>query len=123
MGRPKKTAASTGKTAGLLGLRDLVSEINPLWSVILKRLQKSSRTYGFARIETPIVEDVGLYEHYYKNSVNPTQNTTPLVLGGKPSVIRSSILPSVLRNYIDYKVFETVPPTRQWVNGSIVAPL
>lgn len=121
MGRPKKTAASTGKTAGLLGLRDLVTEINPLWSVILKRLQKSSRTYGFARIETPIVEDTGLYEQYYKNTVNPAQNMAPLTLGGKPSVIRSSILPSVLRNYLDYKVYETVPISKWAYAGNVIS--
>ena len=52
MGRPKKNPASGGtyapkKIQGLDNWEDIVAETDSLWSVLLKRLNKLSRIYGF----------------------------------------------------------------------------
>ena len=74
MGRPKKNMkeqASAGyvpkKIQALPDFEDISTETDGLWSLLLRRLAKLSRTYGFERVEVPLLEDLRLYEYFYKN--------------------------------------------------------
>jgi histidyl-tRNA synthetase len=93
------------KPVDAAGVRDIITQTNPLWQVLLKRLQKVGRVYGFQRIETPIIEELALYQSYYKDSDNaPT--AVNFEAGGKTMALRPTILPSVLRSYVQHKVAE-----------------
>ena len=56
---PKTSKKTTNQTLakGLIhGTRDVIAQTDPLWAVILKKLQRLNRVYGFSKIETPIIE-------------------------------------------------------------------
>ncbi len=128
MGRPKKNAkesAAAGyvpkKIQSLPGFEDISTEADGLWSLLLRRLAKLSRTYGFERIETPLLEDLRLYEYFYKNHPNALNKFLQIDFGGRPSVLRGDFLPGVLRSYYQHKVYETSPFSKWQYSGFTVA--
>ena len=71
MGRHKKNANTTGyvpkKIPALEGTADIITETDILWEAVLGRFARIARTYGFSRVEVPLLEDNYLYESFYKN--------------------------------------------------------
>ncbi len=100
-----KPAPKPRKPVDAAGVKDIITQTNPLWQVLLKRLQKIARVYGFQRIETPMVEELALYQSFYKDS-DKTVTPVSFEAGGKTMALRPTILPSVLRSYVQYKVSE-----------------
>ncbi len=124
MGRPKKnpTAAAVPpkKILSLDGLNDVLSETDVLWDAILRRLTKVSRTYGFFRVETPLVEDGFLYKNFYGHNVSASAALLETAAGGRQAAVRPSMLPSVLRAYSQRKVYEQSPLSK-WSYAGLVA--
>ncbi len=127
MGRPKKNSKeqnSTGyvpkKIQALPDFEDISTEADGLWSLVLRRLSKLSRTYGFERIEVPLLEDLRLYEYFYKNQPSALKNFFQIDLAGRPAILRGDFLPGVLRAYYQQKVYETSPFSKWQYSGSIV---
>ena len=111
MGRPKKnsnsnTSTISKKAALLEGQFDIITEDNAVWDMLLKRLTKMSRTYGFLPVETPLLEDLHLYENFYKDNPGPLNSLVKIPWSGKTAVLRREFLPSVMRSYYQKKVFE-----------------
>jgi len=54
MGRPKKNPAGSGyvpkKIQSLDNLEDIVAETDSLWALLLRRLARMSRIYGFEKL-------------------------------------------------------------------------
>jgi len=122
MGRHKKTAAASGyvpkKVPSLEGVYDIIGDADILWEAVLKRLGRVSRTYGFNRIETPLIEDLHLYESFYKGSKNKITQLIPVEnAAGRPAVLRPHILPSALRCYYQHKMFDKAPLTKWYYSG------
>jgi histidyl-tRNA synthetase len=125
MGRPKKNQGSSGayvpkKIQSLEALKDIVAQTDVLWAAVLKRLAKFSRIYGYEKIETPLLEDVRLYENFYKSSPKKLQRTLSLQVAGKQAVVRPDFLPGVLRLYYQYKIYEKVPLSKWAYSGFTV---
>lgn len=76
---------------------------------VLKRLSKFSRVYGFERIETPPLEDLRLYEQFYKNSPAQLKRVVTIQLPGRQAGVRPDFLPGVLRPYYQQKIYEKSP--------------
>ncbi len=119
MGRPRKNPtvaapAATKKVLALDGLFDIASEIDPVWDAIMRRLYKLSRIYGFNKVETPIVEDINLYNNFFGGQKRQLESTLSMLAAGKQVSVRPSLLPSVLRTYAQAKVYEKMP-TSKWV--------
>ncbi len=121
MGRHKKTPSGSAyvpkKIQSLEGMADIISETDIFWEAVLKRLNRISRTYGFSRIETPLLEDNYLYDSFFQNHA-PEEGTLLHVDGGdKPAVLRPSLLPSVLRSYYQHKIFDKLPVCKWYYSG------
>ncbi len=111
MGRPKKTSAATStytpkKIQSLPGMEDILPEQDGLWGAILRRLSRLSRIYGFEKVETPLLEDYRLYEHFYATSPSQTKGNIRLQLSGADAVLRGELLPGILRSYYQHKIYE-----------------
>jgi histidyl-tRNA synthetase len=116
----KKTAAATGaKQNGIQGIKDIITQTNPLWQALLKRFQKLGRTYGFQRIETPLLEEVSLYQNYYGKDAGELP-VLSLDVAGKPMAIRPSLMPSVLRSYVQHKIGEERPLSKWAYSGNVL---
>lgn len=118
MGRPRKNPAATAtvaakKIVSLEGLFDMPTEIDILWDLSLRRLYKMSRVYGFNRLETPLLEDMNLYNSYYGGNKQILSSILSFLAGGKQVGVRPHLLPSVLRSYAQNKTYEKMP-TSKW---------
>lgn len=115
----KKPTAAT-KPGSLNGLRDIVTQTNPHWNLILKRLLKVGKMYGFQRVETPIVEEEKTYTDFYKDQPSVLERTIFTPMGNKSVALRSSVLPSLLRHYAQNKVHELQPLSKWFYAGNVV---
>lgn len=121
MGRPKKNPSASGayvskKIHSLENTGDIITATDALWDIILKRLLKMSRAYGFSKVETPLLEDARLYEIFFENS-GKSGEAWSLEAQGKAAVLRPTLFPSVLRAYFQHKIFDTVPMSKWWYAG------
>ena len=125
MGRPRKNpvaqaVAASKKIQNLDGLFDVTTEVDALWDVTLRRFAKIAKTYGFHRIETPLAEDISLYQNFYGQQKPAIQSILSLLAGGKQIGIRPSLLPSVMRAYAQGKVYEKVPMSKWFFSGETI---
>ena len=125
MGRPKKNSNSAGayvpkKIQGLDGLMDITGETDGLWGMLLRRASRLCRTYGFERVEMPLLEDMRLYEQYYKGSPNKLASMVTTDIGGKLAAVRPDFLPSVLRAYYQHKTYDKSPLSKWAFSGFTV---
>jgi histidyl-tRNA synthetase len=101
---PKKKS-STKKPQSLSELKDILPDTNYSWDLISRRMENLARSFGFLRVETPLLED----------AVNQEQNAAQgYGLHGQASEIRfqdpdgamvalrSRALPAVLRAYAEH---------------------
>lgn len=125
MGRPKKNQTTSGvyvpkKVQSLEGLEDIVAEIDGLWAVLLQRVARLARIYGFQRVEVPLLEDVRLYEHFYKTDPQKFRQVIQLSLAGKNAALRADFLPGIMRAYYERKIFEKSPLSKWHFAGPTV---
>ena len=124
MGRPRKNpiavVTASKKITSLEGVFDAVSETDVLWDAALRRLYKLSRVYGFNRVESPVVEDMNLYNNYYGGNKAKLESVVSLVVGGKQVGVRPALLPSLLRAYAQGKVYEKVPLSKWASVGQVI---
>ncbi len=111
MGRPKKNKTASSyvpkKVQALPGAEDVIAQANPYWRAIISRLQKTCRIYGFEKAETPQLEDLRLYENFYKDTPLELSKVLSLDLNGQLVALKAAFLPGVLRSYYQHKVYET----------------
>ncbi len=125
MGRPKKNPGSvvaayvSKKVQGLEGMGDIITQTDILWDLLLKRLQRMARTYGYQYTETALLEELHLYENFYKNRKAELEGVISTSAGNKNIGLRHSFLPSILRTYHQNKVYEKAPMSKWWYRGMV----
>lgn len=124
MGRPRKnpvssTVSVSKKVQSLEGLSDIISETDIAWKALLHRLMVFSKTYGFHTVELPLLEDVQLYQNFYKGDKRAGSLVT-FPIGSKQAAVRPELLPSVLRAYAQGKVYDKVPLSKWMTYGQVV---
>ncbi len=104
MGRPKKLTPTVEKAPPRLsGFVDLLPEQHLPWGVFLEKLISLAHTFGYAKIETPIVEDARLFSFW-------SQGSDQLISFNDPKSNLAAIKPtnifSLVRAYLEYRFFE-----------------
>ncbi|MDR3642038.1 MAG: HisS family protein [Candidatus Doudnabacteria bacterium] len=125
MGRPRKNQTASSayvpkKVQSLEGLEDITADTDALWSVILNRLARFGRVYGFEKVEAPLLEDARLYENFYKASPFELSQVVRVDAGGHQAAIRADLLPSMLRPYYQQKVYDKSPVSKWMSSGFVV---
>lgn len=101
-------------------LQSQATKNSPHWNTILKQLQKVGRAYGFIRLETPIIEEEKTYSHFYKDQPEVLEKTIFTKIGNKSVALRSAVLPSVLRYYVQHRVFDEQPLSKWFYAGNVI---
>ncbi len=125
MGRPKKNQTVSSvyqpkKIYSLDAMEDIVAGDDSLWAAMLRRFSKLHRVYGFEKVEPPLLEDLRLYEQFYKTSPSQMQNLLRVPTPGGESALRGDFLPGVLRAYYQHKVYEKQPLSKWGFSGFTV---
>src|SRR4051812_12125904 len=119
MSKPvKKSPSASSKNSGLGGLKDLITQTDPLAHIILKKIEKLSATYGFQSVETPLIEEAALYQAYYGRENIPAFT---MEASGKTMAVRPTILPSIFRSYIQHKIAEEKPLSKWLYFGNVIS--
>lgn len=120
MSKTVKKSTVAIKPGSLNGLRDIFTQTNPHWFSIMKQLQSIGRSYGFMQVETPIIEEEKTYTDFFRDQPELLQKTIFTQLGNKSLALRSSVLPAILRYYVQQKVFEGQPVSKWFYTGNII---
>ncbi len=124
-----KTSAPKGKTivvtaklpkaGAITGLRDIVTQTNPYWSIIMHQLRTVAQLYGFQPVETAILEEEKTYADFYKTQPQVLERVLYAQTGGRALGVRMSVLPSVLRYYVQNKVVDEQPLSKWLYIGNV----
>lgn len=107
MGRPKKnTSVITSKTHPIVGTKYILPDSNPMWGLVLRKLKKAARVYGFSRIELPVAEEVKVYEKFAGIVPEVIDSANVPVAEDVAVKLRSALLPSVFQAYSSFKLQE-----------------
>jgi histidyl-tRNA synthetase len=111
------------KAGAITGLRDVVTQTNPYWSTIMHHLRTVAQLYGFQSVETAILEEEKTYTEFYKNQPQILERIMYAQAGGKALGIRSAVLPSVLRHYVQNKAILDEHSISKWFYMGNVAEI
>lgn len=123
MGRPRKNpvaSVNSKKVYSLDGMSDIICDADILWELLLKRITKMTRIYGFTRVETPLLEDINLYKNAYREDGNFLKSVVS-VDSDQRMALRTSILPSLLRAFIQHKLYDKTPLYKWFYSGFVVS--
>lgn len=118
----KKTiapATKLPKAAALTGLRDITAQTSPFWNVILHEVRNIAKLYGFQPVETAILEEEKTYTDFYKNQPHLLEKILFAQPGGRSMGVRSAVLPSVLRHYVQSKIADEQPMSKWMYMGNV----
>lgn len=110
----------TPKPGTISGQRDIVTQTSPHWNTIMQQLRTVAQLYGFQAVETSILEEEKTYTDYYKNQPDILEKILYAQSGGKPMGVRTALLPSILRHYVQNKVAEMQPLSKWLYLGNVV---
>lgn len=100
----KKSQSSGKKPNSLSAMTDAPSEAEYSWDCTIRKLQKVAMGYGFARVETPLLEDYSLYERVDVEHGNIINFSDP---DNAKIAIRPEVLPGFFRVYSETKFNES----------------
>lgn len=117
----EKPKGLSEKFARLRGMKDIIFEENKYWDLLIKKASDLAATYGFKRIQTPILENLELY----KRSTGETSDIVSKEMyafvdkNGEKVAMRPEITPSLVRAYIENGMFTLPQPVKMFSYGPI----
>lgn len=113
MGRPKKITPIVEKAPPrLAGSFDVLPEQMQSWEIFLEKLSNTSHTFGYSKIETPLVEDVKLFRLWESGSRETLVSFVDSK--GTTCALKPTNLFSLVRAYLEYHFPEREKVTK-WV--------
>lgn len=102
MGRPKKVTPTVEKApARLPGTYDLLPEQHLGFDYFLDKFMGLSHTFGYSRIDTPVLEDARLFKQWEQLGIGELIKVADEKNSGR-MVMRPSALFSMVRAYLEY---------------------
>ncbi len=102
----------------LRGMKDIMPDDFKYWDLVKKKADDLASTYGFKKIDTPIMENLELYERSTgKTSDIVTKEMYNFVdKGGNKVALRPEATPSLVRAYIEHGMINQPQPVNfYWV--------
>jgi histidyl-tRNA synthetase len=103
------------------GMHDILPEDQFLYEKIYSTVDDIARFYGFGKIETPIVEDIGIYEKGTGASTEivEKQMYTLKTKGGDVLALRPEFTPGIVRSYIEHGMLNLPQPVKLYTYGPL----
>ncbi|MFH1661689.1 MAG: histidine--tRNA ligase [Candidatus Falkowbacteria bacterium] len=102
----------------LRGMKDILPSDYKYWELVKRKASELSKVYGFQSIETPVLENLELYERSTGNSSDiVTKEMFSFVdKGGEKVALRPEATPGLVRTYIEHGMFNMTQPVKLfWV--------
>lgn len=118
---PKKKSDRNKKFNRLRGMRDILFEEYKYWDLIKNKAGNLAKYYGFNRIETPILEKLGLYERSTGKDTDIVSKEMYSFLdkSGDKIALRPEATPGIMRAYIEHGMFNQPQPVKTYWTGPV----
>ncbi len=105
----------------LRGFKDILPSDQPYWDFMRQRVDKLATTYGFQRIDTPILEETSLYNRSLGKQTDIVQKEmfTFSDQGGSSLVLRPEPTAAMMRAYINHGMISLTQPVKLYTIGPI----
>lgn len=101
-------------------MHDILPDDQPLWERLRKHLRDIADTYNFFRIDTPIVEAAGLFEHSVGAGTDVVEKQMFRLDTKEGSyVLRPEGTAPVARAYIEHGLSHFMQPMKLWYEGQM----
>ncbi|MEA2113043.1 MAG: histidine--tRNA ligase [Patescibacteria group bacterium] len=117
--KPKRIKKKSFQT--VRGMRDILPEEQMYWEKIKQVVKKSAETYGFGKIETPILEDVDLFAKGTGAFTDIVEKEMFILKtkGGDRLCLRPEFTPAVIRAYLEDGLSSLPRPVKLYSVGPI----
>lgn len=104
-----------------IGMHDILPEDQFLYEKIYSVVDDIARFYGFGKIETPIVENIGIYEKGtgVNTEIVEKQMYTLKTKGGDVLALRPEFTPGIVRAYIEHGMLNLPQPVKLYTYGPL----
>ncbi|USN52141.1 MAG: histidine--tRNA ligase [Candidatus Nomurabacteria bacterium] len=101
------------------GMRDLVPNDQPYWQEVRDTVASIAGSYGFDRIDTPIVEETALFIRGVGRATDVVEKELYRfdTLGGEDAALRPEGTAGVVRSYIQHGMLNVPQPVKLWYEG------
>jgi len=105
----------------LRGMKDILPDEYKYWQLVFKKASELSKSYGFRRIETPVLEALELYERSSGRSSDVvTKEMFSFVdKNGDRIALRPEATPGIVRSYIEHGMFNLPQPVKLYWVGPV----
>ncbi|MBI4123246.1 MAG: histidine--tRNA ligase [Parcubacteria group bacterium] len=121
---PKKNAAKEAKSLLLQsprGMHDTLPQVMPLWDKIREEARRVADFYGFAKIETPILEAEELFRRGTGETTDVVEKEMYVLKtkGGDRLALRPEFTPSMIRSYLQHGMHRLPQPRKLYSIGPV----
>ncbi|MCA9384605.1 MAG: histidine--tRNA ligase [Candidatus Magasanikbacteria bacterium] len=101
------------------GMRDLVPNDQPYWQEVRDTVASIAGSYGFDRIDTPIVEETALFIRGVGRATDVVEKELYRfdTFGGEDAALRPEGTAGVVRSYIQHGMLNVPQPVKLWYEG------
>jgi len=105
----------------LRGTKDVLPDEYKYWNLVIKKAVELSRSYGFKRMDTPVLENLELYERCSgRGSDIVTKEMFSFVdKNGEKVALRPEATPGIVRSYIEHGMFNLPQPVKLFWLGPV----
>ncbi len=105
----------------LRGMKDVLPDEYKYWNLIFKKALELSKSYGFRRMETPVLEALELYERSSGRSsdIVTKEMFSFIDKNGDRIALRPEATPGLVRAYIEHGMFNLPQPVKLFWLGPV----
>jgi len=105
----------------LRGTKDILPDEYKYWSLVFKKASELSKAYSFRRMETPVLENLELYERSTgRHSDVVTKEMFSFIdKNGEKIALRPEATPGIVRSYIEHGMFNLPQPVKLFWLGPV----
>lgn len=105
----------------LRGMKDILFDEFKYWDLVYKKATELARTYGFKRIETPVLEAAELFERTTGKASDIIAKEMYVFVdkGGEKVALRPEATPGLVRAYIEHGMFNMPQPVKAFWMGPV----
>ena len=119
--KDKKPRTRKSKFSRLRGMKDVLPKEYKYWDLVIRKASELAKVYGFERIETPVLEHLGLYERSTgKDSDIVSKEMFAFIdKNGEKVALRPEATPGLVRSYIEHGMFNLPQPVKLFWLGPL----
>ncbi len=116
--RRSKTLA---KYRRITGMRDVLFDDQPYWRFILDKIQETADLFGYRRIDTPVLEQAGLFIRGVGEGTDIVEKEMYIFedRDGDQLALRPEFTAGIMRAYVENGMHTRPAPLRVWTTGPL----